>query len=116
MGGLSSVCPMGMIVLNLAETDLVTVVAGRDGSEERSSMGELSCDPVGKLHLHDSPQHILMKEIVHDSKQLICLFMVGNGCIKSYPLLRVGLRLNTFCRKKCLEREAMLDKPSTLDL
>lgn len=64
-------------------------------------MGELNCGPVGKLHLRGSPH-----EIVHDSKQFICLFMVGNGCIKSYSLLRVRLRLNTFCRKKFLEREA----------
>jgi hypothetical protein len=32
--------------------------------------------------------------------------MAESGCVKPTPLLRVGLRLNTFFREECLEKKA----------
>ena len=42
------------------------------------------------------------EKAVHGFKAFIV--MVESGCVKPYPLVRVGLRLNTFCREECLGR------------
>jgi hypothetical protein len=52
----------------------------------------------------------LDEEMVHVSKQFIA--MGENECVKPYPLLRVGLRLNTFCREGYLENEALFKMSS----
>jgi hypothetical protein len=57
-----------LVEAGLVEAGLVAVLPG---STERPSTGELSCDSIGKFLLHGSPQQILMKETVPDSKQFI---------------------------------------------
>ena len=41
------------------------------------------------------------------------LFVMENGCVQ-YQLLRVNLRLNTFCQEECLGREAYWLTPQGL--
>jgi hypothetical protein len=97
----------------LAEAGLVEVVAR---SAERPSLG-VGYGSEGKGLLHGSPLWFLMKKrqsIVPNS----LLAVHGRKWIYNVPysLLRVGLRLNTFCREKCLGREAYWLSPPGLYL
>ena len=57
-----------VIVLSLAEVGFVVALAR---STEGPFVGELSHGSVVECLLHGFPQHILMKEIIHSSKQFI---------------------------------------------
>ena len=99
----SSSFSLGVNFPLLAEAGLVEVVAR---SAERPSLG-VGYGSEGKGLLHGSPLWFLMKKrqsIVPNS----LLAVHGRKWIYNVPysLLRVGLRLNTFCREKCLGREA----------
>lgn len=87
------------------------VVAAVARSSERSSMEELSCSSIGKGLLHGRSRGILMKERDHG-----LLIVYGGKWMQPvpYPLLSVGLRLNTLCREECLGREAYWLSPRGL--
>jgi len=75
------------------------------GWEHREAFyGRLDGGSVGERFLYGSPHQIPMKRADHGFKAFIV--MAESGCVKPYPLLRVGLRLNTFCREECLGRKA----------
>jgi len=80
-----------MIVLTLLDEGSVADVAG---SKENHFV---DCGSVGEDILHGSPRWILVKR----DSMFLKKFTVSEEWIyvKPYLLLRVGLRLNTFCRE-----------------
>jgi hypothetical protein len=92
---------------------VVTVLSLVEAGWKRREVfiGKLNHGSEVKCFLQGSALWILMKETLYGSKQFIFYswWEMNTYCI--LPLLRVHLRLNTFCREEWLGRKAYLLSP-----